>query len=217
MKILRKNSVVGLASVVLFLVAACEAKAATQTFTDVYPPGTTEWSHNFVLTQFNPALGSLQSVYIAASESVNLTGTVQNTSTGPQSFTFRAGSLLTVTLPGTLGFLQPSPLALAQAYNLPAGGSAPYGPVNASDSVNYTYTLPADMAWFIGTGTFTLPAFTQTQELIAGGGGNIIAQLSTIAGADVLVQYTYIPVPEPGSLALLGLGGAALLLLRRRR
>ena len=126
MKSLIKNSLLGLATAALLL-AASEAMAVTLTYTDVYPPGTTEWSHNFVLQQFNPALGSLQSVYIEANESVDINGTVQNTSTGPQSFTFRAGSLLTVTLPGTLGFLQPSPLALAQAYNLPAGGSAPRG------------------------------------------------------------------------------------------
>jgi hypothetical protein len=215
MKTPLKNSVLGLVSAGILLTATQGVTAPwTVTYTDVYPPGTTEWSHNFVLPLFDPAWGTLQSVYIAASESVNMNGTVQNTSTGPQSFTFRAGSLLTVTLPDSLGYLQPSPLALAQAYNLPAGGSAPYGPVSASDSVNYTYTAPVDMAWFQGVGTFTLPAFTQTQELIAGGGGNIIAILSTVAGATVQVEYTYIP--EPASLALLALGGAVMLLRRRR-
>jgi hypothetical protein len=210
-----KNSLLVLASTGLLL-AANEAKATTDTYTANYGPATTEWNNNFILQLFDPSLGSLQSVYITASESANIDGTVQNTSDGPQTFTFRAGSLLKVTLPGALGYLQPSPLALAQDYNLPAGGSAPYGPVNASDSANYTYTSPADMAWFIGTGTFTLPGFTQTQELIAGGGGNIIASLNTIAGATVEVQYNYVPVPEPASLALLALGGAVMLLRRRR-
>jgi hypothetical protein len=215
MKKLMKNGVLGLFSAGLLLMAS-EAKATTDTYTDTYPPSTTEWSHNFILQQFNPALGSLQSVYVLASENVNITGTVQNLSTGPQSFTFRAGSLLTVTLPGTLGFLQPSPLASSSAYNLPSGGTAPYGPVNASDSVNYTYTAPADMNWFVGAGTFTLPGATQTQELIGGGGGNILALLNTVAGATVQVQYTYVPVPEPGSFVLLALGGAVMLLRKRR-
>ena len=215
MKKLMMNSFLSWATVGLLL-AASETKATTATYTATHSPSTTEWSDSFILQQFNPALGSLQSVYIEASESVNINGTVQNTSTGPQSFTFRAGSLLTVTLPGTLGFLQPSPLAFAQAYNLPAGGSALYGPVNASDSVNYTYTTAPDMAWFIGVGTFTLPGVTQTQELISGGGGNIIASLSTVAGATVKVQYNYILVPEPGSFVLLALGGAVMLLRKRR-
>jgi hypothetical protein len=195
MKTFIKNRVLDLVSASLLLVAS-EAKAEMITSSAVFPGATTEWSHNFVLPLFDPSLGSLQSVYMMASESVDINGMVQNNATGPESFTIRVGSMLTVNLPGTLGVLQPSPLAMAQLYNLPSGGSSPYGPVNASDSVNYSYTSPADMNWFVGVGTFTLPAFTQTQELIAGGGGNARAVVSTRAGATVEVQYTYQPVPE---------------------
>lgn len=215
MKRLVRSGLLSVASAGLLL-AASEAKATTETFTATHSPSTTEWSDNFILQEFNPALGSLQSVYILASQSVSINGTVNNTATVSESFTFRAGSQLTVTLPGVLGFLQPSPLASAQAFNLPSGATAPYGPVNGSDSVNYTYTLPADMANFIGAGTLTLPGSTLSQELISGGGGNITASLTTVSGATVEVQYTYLPVPEPGSLALLALGGAVMLLRRRR-
>jgi len=198
------------------LLTASEAKATTETFTYTHSPSTTEWSDNFILQEFNPALGSVTSVYISASEDVTMDGTVKNNATGPESFTFRAGSQLILTLPGALGSLMPSPLASAQAFNLPSGGTAPYGPVNASDSVNSTYTLPGDMALFIGAGTLNLPGYTQSQELISGGGGNISADLNTVAGATVEVQYNYVPVPEPGSLALLALGGAVVLLRKRR-
>ena len=196
MKEFIKASLLGLASAsVLF--AASEAKATTLTYTDTFPASTTEWSHNFSLPLFDPALGTLQSVYVQADENLTMSGTVQNHATGPESVSIRTGSLLTVTLPGSLGFLQPAPLASAQLYNLSAGGSAPYGPVSASDSVNYTYTAPADMASFVGTGSFTLPAFTQTQLRISGGGGNINVVLTTLAGADVEVQYVYQPNSEP--------------------
>jgi len=215
MKKLIKNTTLGLAGAGLLLAASqAMAQPFTITFTDTYGPAKTDWSHNFVLQKFNPAWGSLQAVYITATNTVNIDGTVQNTSTGPQSFTFKAGSTITVTLPGFLGSLQASPLATAQAFNLPAGVTAPYGPISASADANYTYTLPADMASFIGTGTMSLPGITQSTEIITGGGGNIVASLNTLSGATVWVTYTYIP--EPGSLALLALGGVVMLLRKRR-
>jgi len=191
-------------------------KADTLTYTATHPSSLTEWTDNFVLTQFDPALGSLQSVYIAATETVDMNGTVYNGSTGPQTFNFQAGSMLTVTLPGVLGFLQPSPLAAFIPYvNLPSMTGAPYGPINASQTVNYTYTAPVDMALFTGTGTVTLPGYTLTLQTIAGGGGNISAVLNTYASASVQVVYEYIPVPEPGMISLFAVG--AFLLLRRRQ
>ncbi len=195
---------------------ASTTKADTVSSSFSVPSSTTEWNTNFVLQEFNPAQGSLQSVYIAATESVNINGIVTNTSALTESFTFKAGSQLVLTLPGTLGTLLPSPLASAQAYNLPSGGSAAYGPVNASDTANGTYTLPADLNLFIGTGTLILPGYTQTSEQIIGGGANIGVSLFTVAGATVQVVYTYAPVPEPTTLSLFALGGA-LWLLRPRR
>lgn len=203
-----------------------ETKTVVSTFSEVFPHSTTEWSHAFCLPQFDQAFGTLQSVRISASQTVSMAGTVQNSSTGPQNFTLRAGSLLTVDLPGSRGFLQPSPLALAELYNLPSGGTAPYGPITATDSVNYTYTSPADLAWFVGPGTFTLPGFTQTQEMILGGGGNVGALLNTLSGASVEVQYTYSTsrsVPEASTfldaslLLLLPFGASALRRLAKPR
>jgi hypothetical protein len=205
----------GFASACLCLWAS-SAPAATSLSTATYSPAKAEWSNDFVLQSFDPALGSLQSVYIAVSEGIDVSGDVYNSSPGPESFSFRSGSLLTVSLPGTLGLLQPSPLASSTAYNLPGGESASYGPKSASDTVTMTYTAPADLAWFIGPGALTLHGFTQTQQLMSGGWGNIAATVITTAGASVEVQYSYVSVPEPGTLTLLMLGGA-LMVLRRRR
>lgn len=181
------------------IVMSSLSQTVVTAFVDVFPETTTDWSHTFCLPQFNPALGTLESVNILASQTMNMTGTIRNTSTRPQNFSLRAGSLLTVDLPGGFGFLQPSPLATAEVYQLPSGGVADYGPVSSTDTVSYAYTRPQDLDWFVGTGTFTLPGTTQTQEIILGGGGNIWARLNTVAGAAVEVQYTYRPsqsVPE---------------------
>lgn len=203
-----------------------EAKTVVAAFSEVFPECTTEWSHTFRLPQFDPALGTLESVRLSASQTMRMSGTIQNNSTGQQNFSVRAGSLLTVDLPGSFGFLQPSPLAVADLYNLPSGGTAPYGPINAADSADYTYTLPADLAWFIGPGTFTLPGFTQTQEIILGGGGNVWVLLNTLAGASVEVEYTYSAsksVPEASTfldvalLLILPFGASALRRLTQPR
>jgi hypothetical protein len=208
------TSLAGFASVCLCLLAS-STQATTTNYTATYTPAKAEWSTDFVLQGFDPALGSLQSVYIAVSEGIEVSGEVYNSSPGPESFSFRSGSLLTVSLPGALGFLQPSPLAGSTAYNLPGGESASYGPKSASDTVTATYLAPSDIAWFIGPGVLTLHGFTQSQQLVGGGWGNITANVDTIAGATVEVQYYYVPVPEPSTLTLLLVGGT-LMALRRR-
>jgi hypothetical protein len=216
MKRLLANSLLALASAGLLLTAS-QAKAVTSPlYTDTYGPTTTEWNHNFILPLFNPALGSLTAVYIAASESVNMSGSVSNRAASTENFNITEGSQLNVTIPGSLGYLAPSPTALAVFYTLPANGSAAYGPATPFNSVNYTYTLPADLAAFIGVGNFTSPSFTANITTIIGGGGNAVADITTLASGTVQVQYTYEPIPEPGSLALLVLGGATMLLRRRR-
>jgi hypothetical protein len=65
-------------------------------------------------------------------------------------------------------------------------------------------------------GTFTSPGFTANITTIIGGGGNIDTSITTLASGNLSVQYTYVPIPEPGALALLALGGAVMLLRKRR-
>jgi len=218
MKRLMKNSMLALAGASLFLVGS-EAKAITtnSVTTDTYGPATADWNHNFVLQQFNPALGSLQSVYIQVTESIEVSGTVANTGATSASFTFTPGSVLTVTMPGALGELIPNPNGIARFYTLPAGGSAPYVRSLGSDTVDTEFVLPADMEWFKGTGTFLMPSFTQVQNSFAGGGGKIVPSLVTMASGTIQVQYTYIAsIPEPAALSLLAMGGAMWLLRKRR-
>jgi hypothetical protein len=216
MKKLLANSLLALASAGLLLTASPAKADTTPLYSDTYGPATTEWSRNFILPLFNPSLGSLTAVYIAASEAVNMSGSVSNRAASTENFKITEGSQLTVTIPGSLIFLSPSPTALGVTYTLASHTSAGYGPATPSDSVNYTYTAPADLAAFVGVGTFTAPGFTANITQIIGGGGNIDTSISTLATGSVSVQYTYVPIPEPGSLTLLVLGGAAMLLRKRR-
>lgn len=218
MKRLMKNIVLVLACASLLVGGASKASTNVVSETANYGPATSDWTNSFVLQQFNPALGSLQSVFISAAEDIDVNGTVVNNKSSSANFKFQSGSLLTVTLPGLLGTLQPNPMGVVSTYKKLAGfASASYGPTQASGSANTLFTLPADMAWFTGTGTFSLPSFTQVQNLITGGGGKISPSLVTTASGSVRVEYTFITaVPEPASLSLLVLGGAMLLLRKRR-
>jgi hypothetical protein len=214
MTTLMKNSLFSVVGAVQLL-RASDAKAATDTYIATHSPSSTEWTNNFVLQQFNPEQGSLSGVYIQTSYDVNFSGTVQNNGLSTQTFTYQGLSFLNVTLPGTLGHLYADAFGPILGYTLIRGMSVPYSG-NASSSVNQTYTSTGNMAWFIGAGTLTLPGFTYGTLGILSGGSGISATLGATAGATVEIQYNYEPVPEPGSLALLALGGGVMLLRKRR-
>ncbi len=213
MKKMITRSLLGLATIGLLLVAI-ESRATTVTYTATQPASTTEWDHQFILPEFNPALGTLNSAYVKATENITASGSVSNSAAIEETFSFSSGSKLTVTLPGGLGTLVPFPLAQTVNYDLLSGGSAAYGAFNASGHDDNTF-FPTDTAVFIGVGNLDLDGSTQSYEVISGGGGNVAASVATTAGATVLVTYDYTPIPEPATCGLLVLGGLAWLLRKR--
>jgi hypothetical protein len=74
----------------------------------------------------------------------------------------------------------------------------------------------------VGGGIFDVTCQSVSQLNVSGGGGNILAGQSTTAGCGAEIIYTYDAspstnvIPEPGSLALLGLGFLGLATYRRK-
>ena len=178
------------------------------------PATTTDWSSSVPLQLFDPSLGTLQSVDIYVSSTLNTTLTVQNTDESDSS----SGSAKTevqVTVDGNpaLDFLSP-----AFSYTLGPGGSTSSGLLTSSSSLDSgPLTDAPTLSAFTGVGTMDLYAYTFTQTDLSNTGGNTNASQVTDASFTATVTYDYIATPEPGSIVLMGLGAAGLFCIARRR
>jgi hypothetical protein len=183
------------------------------------PSTTTDWVSSLAFQQFNPALGTLTAVEVDLHGSFDSTITVTNTSADPSSGTARTDVQFTAQ-DGGLN-LAPTPqidlLSGTYAYSLPGGGNVTSPLISTSTSSGSTYTAAPILAEFTGVGTFALGASTFTQTVLSNTGGNTTASQVTSAALTGSVTYFYTPVPEPSTVALLGLGMASVLAFARRR
>lgn len=189
--------------------------------TKILGPTVTELGGSLVFDQFDSSLGTLTSVHIRLQSLVDTAYTVTNSSAqeqnaianfnvalyagGENDFNPAPFQSITVTFPG-------------QFINLGPNASQGYDPAaQSADSGYISYTDSGFMSAFVGGGSINIPVFTLSTFSFSGGGGNLSASQNTVATATASVYYTYTPVPEPGSLVLFGMGGAMVLLARRRR
>ncbi|MBL4808858.1 MAG: PEP-CTERM sorting domain-containing protein [Phycisphaerales bacterium] len=192
----------------------------TQSFT-----GIPDYDQTFTFNQFDSALGTLTGINVTLQ--LDISGGflgVDNDGIDPAvvNVEFGASGILT-SLPGLFLSLTTSNSATFNlaADDLDGPGVQTTGPDYdelsgvATSSSTSSAILAAFFSNYIGLGTFDILADIN-QVIDFGGVSGVAGQFDPqVADIIVTVGYKYDPIPAPGSMALLGLGG--LIATRRRR
>ncbi len=214
-----------LAAAALLAGVAAPASALSITGTCGSLSGPTELSGAFSCTQFDSALGTLNSMSLEIQGLSTGSITLQNGSNSPQNMS--GTTQVSFYADALAGFSLASPLFTASygtgVQSIPAGATVVFGPLNAGGStgamLNNTNLAPYQAA---GGGLFALSGSTLSGLSISGGGGFGGGSAATSASLTAAVSYEYDtvvkpPIPEPGTwaLAVLGLVGLGWRLRRR--
>lgn len=186
----------------------------------------TDWSDSLTIPQFNPALGTLQSVKIVLNGHVEGSAAYESLDNDPALVNLDLVAEIILTRPDASVLVSVLPLANVSenagafdgAIDFDGDSGSTFDGLSADEMDMTTLNSPADLLLFTGLGNVLLPISANGQSA-ATGPGNITQLFSTSAGADVQVTYTYAAVPEPAScvLACAALAGLAVIGRRLRK
>ncbi len=190
--------------------------ANTQTFSFNVLEQTLPFTESFTLPGFDPALGTLTEVEVIADASVTATVDVLNVTGTDQEIT-NAIAAIPIEVTGPAGLVIDQTLTSGPFSGTALANSTTMlgtGTITGSESA--TFTDPTALLAFTTNGDLDF-TFSADSGLFSGTGtpGSVFFGGSGESGGTVTVVYTFIPIPEPSSLVLVGLGGVALLAGRK--
>jgi hypothetical protein len=171
---------------------------AAQTFS--FADRTTAWNDSAAIAQFDPALGTLESINITLSDNILAHVGAENLGSTAASFSATDTATLTLDLPVSTS-TETVAASVSDTRSLAAfDGSADYAGASgystnlAAQTSGSTDVLTdrADLAAFTGHRAVVLP-IAGTSAATIDGPGNLMAGLFTEAGGTAAVSYTYIP------------------------
>ncbi len=183
----------------------------TATRTIIFPAAVTDWAATREAARFDPSLGTLTSIDVVHTATITSSLKAESLDSDPTTVTGTVSGTLTLTGPGGKTFSVTPNVAVgsfdAAAYDGVSDFAGPsghdFGEHTATDSTTTTITDAATLAVYTGTGSvsFTEKAAASSHTT---GGGNVLNQVNTTAGGQVVVTYHYVPLTclNPGNYTI---------------
>jgi hypothetical protein len=178
------------------------APTPTQQVTATFTPFSTGGSQTQSVAQFNPALGTLNSVQVILNGTLNSDVKVENLDAAPSTVNAQVNGNLSLQGPGGTS-LSVSPTISENSTSLsPYDGTLDYGGTSGRDfgeqsaSAQQSITLTNNLSAWEGTGNVSLTESAQSTSTVSGSGNEQVHICSEGAGTATVI-YNYTPAPPP--------------------
>jgi hypothetical protein len=207
------------------------AEAAVIEFSGSLGPVSPNQNTYIDVSQFNPSLGTLTSATFTLTGDFAGTYSFTNNSASPVTAYWGQMGDISISygsMTASASVSNPN-IPIDEWYNgihsnnlntagtVAANGGTLTGPtITMNPSQQFTFTAPGDLSALIGSGTLPFNFVADQTSQTVMGGGNGVQEIDTFVSGTITADYTYTPVPIPGSFLLFGAGLLGLAGISRR-